>query len=577
MKKIKSPNIKKITLLFITHNKQKEVIDYLLTIIDRLPLKKIDILLISDNLSSLNLPKKLIGKVNFLMNENIGKLRSILLHCDEIKTKYFKVIDHDDCLDYNLLEKFVDDIRSDDDFIYHKASIIYKGNKNYGKVTSDNNLLNEMRNDGEDVFWKKIPNAQAIFNTSTIKLLSKVKNIHEQKYFNDDLLTLSCQFLSTKSRKIDVPFYHQFHNLGQTSTITSEKYTSLLNLFKNLNKFSKAGNFSWLGNYTDFDMLIQSTKYQYKINNSAIDIKSNTKIKRINKEMNKLNNNINNKNKLTLLIVMHNGFERISFFLDLLKNSKNDMIFVFDNPISEVYNNLLKSRGIRFYINDKNGGKINAILNSVKYIGTSYFKIIDQDDSISLLHLSKLNKEINKLNGNYLIKHKAFKLDRESNLNFQTLNKSIIKKQISMSKDVKYSVQTNCDTIYSTSTIAKISQLKNLIYRQEFHNDILLSNLALALGDKLKRVKNGFYIQFHEHGQTSSFNIERLRCVEELYKNYEIIMDNSNNFEFKKMYNNNNNINNHLNFIKRFTIDYLDDSNESIDVYNRSINILNKL
>lgn len=142
---------KKLTLIFITHDRQKETIDYLKKIVFRLPLDKLDIIFISDNLTDEKLPADLQEVVKFFDNENIGKLKSILLHCKHIQTKYFKIIDHDDCLDFDLIEKFIDEIKPDDDFIYHTASIINDDDKYFGVISEDLNTLSKLRDSGKDV------------------------------------------------------------------------------------------------------------------------------------------------------------------------------------------------------------------------------------------------------------------------------------------------------------------------------------------------------------------------------------------------------------------------------------------
>lgn len=283
-----------------------------------------------------------------------------------------------------------------------------------------------------------------------------------------------------------------------------------------------------------------------------------------------------NESNITLVITIHSDILVVDFFLELLKNSHNNIIFAFDNPnISEQWRNKIEDAGFNFFVNKENTGKLRLLLNSSKKIKTKYFKIIDQDDSLSLEKLAIVNERVNKIRKDYLIKHKAFKVKSDSRYFYQSLDAKIINKQIEESIDVFYNQQTNCDTIYPTKLLKKLSKYKKILHRQDFHNDVLLSNYMIAVGTNLYELDEGFYIQFHENGQTNKINHKRSVCIFELYDNYLKLSKKIKAFDIKKT--TGKQIQSHLNFIKRFTLDYPSNAKENEIIYNKTKNILEDL
>ncbi len=286
------------------------------------------------------------------------------------------------------------------------------------------------------------------------------------------------------------------------------------------------------------------------------DMSNFLEIKKGKLENNKSNHKLKIRDKLTLIITIHSQFESIPFFLELLENCSNEIIFAFDNPkVSEKWIQQIESKGFKYYINKQNTGKLNLIFNVSEFVYTEYFKIIDQDDSISIKHLKRINSKINEISGPLIIKHKAFKVKESNALFKQSLDRKTIKEQVVNSDDVFYNQQTNCDTIYHTKTIREFKKGKHNLTRQDFHNDVLISNYLVGLGLDLKIISDGFYIQFHEMGQTSKINVKRAECILELYENYKYLQSNLVNFDIKRLMNGEKK--NHIRFIKRFTIDYL--------------------
>lgn len=562
----------KLTLAFITHNKLDELTKYVNSIVNKIP-KKLDVLLIYDNQKVDN--TKLNSRVTFLSWKNIGKFKSILRASDEINTKYLKVIDHDDCIDYRNLDKLIYLLPEGDDcFVYHKASKVYESSEQFGKVTVNESELDLLKEDSEDVNWNKIPNAQAIFNVDVLKEMQSMSEVFtKQDYFNDDLLAIACQYRKKKSIKIDVEFYFQHHEFGQTSRISKEKVISQYDLFLNLNTYFNEFEMLKKGSYSDERMIKRANKYQCKKFNEFYPELSKY-FKLANRELNNWMRN----NKLSLLITIHSDFEAVEYFISLLKKTENKVIFAFDTanvPSKSI--KLIEENGYCYFINESNTGKFNLILNSLKKINTKFFKIVDQDDSISLKHLSKFNKMINKINVECIIKHRAFKIVGNGEIQKRTLDSKFIKRQVKNSVDVNYKQQTNCDTIYHTKTIKKLKESKLNITRQDFHNDVLLSNFVVGLGIELIKLDEGFYIQFHEKGQTSKLNIKRSECVKELYHHYELMTDEFKDFNIINM--KDGKIQSHINFIKRFTKDYLSEVNQSLgdELYNDTMEILERL
>ncbi len=561
---------KKLTLIFITHNKLKETTEYINSIIGNIP-KAIDVFLIYDNKEVIN--DELSKRVKFLSWENKGKMFSILKASNEVKTNYFKVIDHDDCIDYRFLKDLLEKIpNNNNNFLYHTANIIYDTSNSFGKITSKPKELDILRKDSQDVFWNKIPNAQALYNTDVISgIYKKHKNLIKQTFFNDDFLTIACQLHKGKTKKINVGFYYQFHNKGQNSSYKKQKVYDHENLYLNLKNISINEQLHLSKNR--YRRILRSINFQNRNfeNEDPGNKIMSKKILTAFKEFKYLN-------KLTLLITMHSQFESIDFFIKLLENCDNEVIFAFDNPkIPKKWIDLIKSKGMKYFINEENTGKLNLVFNVSHLINTEYFKIIDQDDSISVPHLRKFNKKINKVSGPVLIKHKAFKVKESNPLFIQTIDEKIIKKQVSESEDVFYNQQTNCDTIYHTETIKSIREGKMNLSRQDFHNDVLLSNFLIGLGLELKIINKGFYIQFHEMGQTSKLNIKRSECILELYKNYKYLQDNIKEFNITRLMNSEKR--NHIRFINRFTNTYLEftDKNLGKELYENTIEILEDL
>ncbi len=268
-----------------------------------------------------------------------------------------------------------------------------------------------------------------------------------------------------------------------------------------------------------------------------------------------------NNQSITFLIVMHNQFEAIDFFSKLFVSDSKEykVLFVFDVCEKDIPNaklELLRKLDFKFLFSKENIGKLKTVIMASHEIDTPFFKIVDQDDSIDLSVMSNVNRELSLLPDDALIKHVAAKVfKKQKDLFVQSLDRVIIDEQIKKGKDVNWAQQVNCDTIYPTKLIRQMSSVN--LGRQDFHNDVLLSNFAVGLGSGLKKIKSKFYIHLHNGGQTSSLNVKRAECIVELYTHYLNIKEVYPEFKFRKLM-----LGlkiSHLAFAKSFTKWYLKD------------------
>lgn len=243
--------------------------------------------------------------------------------------------------------------------------------------------------------------------------------------------------------------------------------------------------------------------------------------------------------RITFLIVIHNQFDAIDFFTSYLKSESNhyDVLFAFDMKESDLpldKRAILDEGKFKLYFNDDNIGKFNTVVNASHSIETPFFKIVDQDDSLDISSIFKLNSELLLIDETSLVKHKASKVFKGSDDIFkQSLDLNVVKEQIRIGKDVHWAQQVNCDTIYPTKVIREIKEIN--LSRQEFHNDVLLSNYVVGMNHKLEKIESKFYIHLHNAGQTSSLNPKRAECVVELYENYLKIKEAKPDFDFSNL------------------------------------------
>ncbi|BDU67369.1 MAG: hypothetical protein TYPL_0220 [Candidatus Tyloplasma litorale] len=264
---------KGISLVFITHEKLNSSLEYLNKLSRRIS-SNIPFYLIYDSYISKEDKKKFLKKLNkkiiFLnYGENIGKLKSILFFSKYFKTEYIKIVDHDDNIVWFALEEFNKKIKKikNNQFVYHKAAKIFENSKFYGYQTIDKKILKEMLNESENVNYLIPPNAKVLYNTQSLRKVRKIK-FYDQKYFDDNFLSLICQFFSKKTLSVNDKPYIQFHQYGQTSSfIFEEVENSMINYFKNLillknnyelnfsnSSWTKKSSFKWLEWYfTQFD------------------------------------------------------------------------------------------------------------------------------------------------------------------------------------------------------------------------------------------------------------------------------------------------------------------------------------
>ncbi len=286
----------------------------------------------------------------------------------------------------------------------------------------------------------------------------------------------------------------------------------------------------------------------------------------------------NNKitNGLSFLIIF-SGFKKdFWYFVDLIEKVNNkdvEFIFVFDtNNINFSFVIELINKGIKFKFNYENVGKFKTIIKSTQeLVSKKWLKIVDYDDSLIWYNIDDFVEKLKLQNENSLIKHSGAKITKR-NLFYKTLDFKKTKRQVSNSIDEFYNQQTNFDTIYPTKIINNSNF--DSIKRQNFHNDVLLSNLIKGMGYPLVFVYGKIYLQFHEKGQTSEKNIDRMLAINELYQSYYIFSKNNISFKIENLLLS---YSNHVNFIKKFTVNYDNNSELSKIILKTSTINLDKL
>lgn len=263
---------KGMTFVTVTHNNFWKVLNYLEKVYF-LSNKKLLIILICDGVVDHDFKKnanKSPIKVLF-NNKNIGKLASLLKWKDSISTNRFKVIDSDDCINYDDAF-FLHDISKEfknDVFYLHKAAKITNDSEYFGKITTDKTMIARLLDESKDVSWSIPPNAKAIYNTF-ILFIPRISNLKRQNYFNDDFLSILNILFTRETINIDLRPYIQYHSKGQTSKISKKRYLELKTLNNNL--------------YTTL------SKYDFVFDRNTILNKKTLELRRINqKKINKIN------------------------------------------------------------------------------------------------------------------------------------------------------------------------------------------------------------------------------------------------------------------------------------------------
>ncbi len=259
--------------------------------------------------------------------------------------------------------------------------------------------------------------------------------------------------------------------------------------------------------------------------------------------------------QLTFLIIIHSEFNSIKYFdlvFSLFGNEETyDVFFVIDNSKEKISSDMLKIlEKYNHTINKTNIGKINSIIENSNQIKTPFFKIVDQDDSLFLGEINDINDKLEKINKRSLVKHKAICIKSQKKKFYKRFESfEEIKEQTKHGKDVKWSQQTNIDTIYPTEVVR---EMKNeTLTRQTYHNDILLSNFCVGTGSSVERINNIIYIHLYRYGQTRNYSTERLNSILELYENYLRINKANKEFNFNRLMNNSYLF--HIIYILRFT------------------------
>lgn len=261
--------------------------------------------------------------------------------------------------------------------------------------------------------------------------------------------------------------------------------------------------------------------------------------------------------KLTLLITMHKDFDKVEYFIESVKEHKEklDVLFAFDQSEEKIPPKVLKmieKNKLSFYINGSNTGKLKLVSKAVEHVATDFFKIVDHDDELYLYSIDEINKALDNIDVDSLIRHRGAKVYSHKHLK-QSLNQEEIMNHISKSKNIKYFQQTNFDTIYPTMVARLIPKVN--FSRQDFHNDVFLSNFIYGLTGKMTEIDYYLYIQFHAKGQTSRYNIKRAECIVELYDNYLKTKEVFKDFDFRILMRSKKIA--HYFFIRYFTFDYV--------------------
>lgn len=286
--------------------------------------------------------------------------------------------------------------------------------------------------------------------------------------------------------------------------------------------------------------------------------------------------------QLTFLITVYENYDLLDRIMESLSNLEDraEVLFAFDHSKEDIPVKTIESisdNGYKVFVNGENTGKLKLIANASHKLETRFFKIIDPDDSVYLERIDELNKALSKLDEESLVKHRGTKLylsKKTKDIFYPSNEVDVLNKQLKLSKDIHLAQQTNCDTIYPTKVVREMNNVP--LTRQTFHNDVLLSNFVYGLTNKLVKVKEPIYIQFHGAGQTNKVTIERAECVVELYNNYLKIKEVYPEFKFRKLMWGMKI--SHVFFIKAFTKWYLKntDKQKGKETYKESIRLLNK-
>lgn len=226
-----------LSIVFCSYKTQDDDVEYLNFLRQKLP-ENIQLIYAYDN----KLSKSNIGKLSknidiFDSDENIGKFKLILKVSKIVKSKWFKVIDYDDSLNYYAVNKTIGQLRKikDDTYPSHKAAKLDLSSKYYGEKLCDYESINNALLDSFNIYWSKIPNAKAFYSKEVCMKLNAISNkLTRQRYYDDDLLTLAHQGFFDKNKEIKSKIYIQNHQLGQSSTESLDDKLCAVEVIDNL-------------------------------------------------------------------------------------------------------------------------------------------------------------------------------------------------------------------------------------------------------------------------------------------------------------------------------------------------------
>ncbi|BDU67368.1 MAG: hypothetical protein TYPL_0210 [Candidatus Tyloplasma litorale] len=246
------------------------------------------------------------------------------------------------------------------------------------------------------------------------------------------------------------------------------------------------------------------------------------------------------KRGISIVFVVHRDLtSKLSYLNKIIKRIPKNIpfILIYDSILSKEENTYIKEKlNARIkLLQCTNRGKMKAMLHFSDQFTTSHIKIIDHDDNIVWFSLRKFNRKVKKIDPDCFIWHKAAKVFKDSKIyGKQTTSFFKLVKQLKDSKDVRWLIPPNAQTLYNTKILQKISSVE--FDRQRFFNDNFLTLSCQALTKETYYIKKHIpYIQFHRFGQTSVVNeqkgwslVEFFKNLDTLNKNFEIDFSNSN-------------------------------------------------
>lgn len=228
---------------------------------------------------------------------------------------------------------------------------------------------------------------------------------------------------------------------------------------------------------------------------------------------------------LSLVFLSHwnfiENFQRAKSIFEQFENV--NFYYVYDGKLSieekDFYEN--DPTKMNTLITEKNIGKFNTILWASKFIDTTHFKIVDHDDCVDTKMFEKADKKIKgtKHAEDTFFFHTSAILDKNSKYwGTNTVNSDDIRKIIKKhSYVINWAFYSGPEMICNTNILRLV---KNEKFSQDYYNDNLLTAICQVYTSKTKEIKSKLYLHNLEFGQTSSFNMKKVKSINNFFKNF---------------------------------------------------------